>query len=88
MRRSTAGVRESQGLPRIMDTLTVAMEYINMPAPEEQMVALETLRKDTLRCITKKPWTWRRLGRCRCKTTGGCKIDLGCARIVNTVYVD
>lgn len=43
------GVRESQGLTRIPDTLTVAMEFITMPTLPEQLPAVEELRKQTLR---------------------------------------
>jgi hypothetical protein len=36
-------------LTRIPDTLTVAMEFITMPTLQEQLPALEELRKQTLR---------------------------------------
>jgi len=49
VRRSPVGVRESQGLTRIPDTLTVAMEFITMPTLPEQLPAVEELRKQTLR---------------------------------------
>lgn len=48
--RSPVGVRESQGLTRIPDTLTVAMEFITMPTLPEQLPAVEELRKQALRC--------------------------------------
>lgn len=47
--RSQLGVKESQGLSRIPDTLVVAMEFITMPTPNEQGRALEELRKTVLR---------------------------------------
>lgn len=47
--RSQLGVKESQGLSRIPDTLVVAMEFITMPTPNEQGPALEELRKTVLR---------------------------------------
>ena len=48
-RRSPVGVRESQGLARIPETLTVAMEFLTMPTLPEQLPAVEELRKQTLR---------------------------------------
>ena len=47
--RSPLGVKESQGLSRIPDTLVVAMEFITMPTPTEQQMPLEELRKTVLR---------------------------------------
>ena len=47
--RPNLGVKESQGLNRIPDTLVVAMEFITMPTPNEQGRALEELRKTVLR---------------------------------------
>eukprot|EP00873_Tetraselmis_striata_P025823 jgi/Tetstr1/446087/TSEL_033688.t1 len=39
------GVKESQGLRRVPDTLVVAKEFIDMPVPSEQGPALEELKK-------------------------------------------
>jgi len=47
--RSQLGVKESQGLSRIPDTLVVAMEFITLPTPNDQGPALEELRKTVLR---------------------------------------
>lgn len=47
--KSKYKVKESQGLSKIPDTLVVAMEFIIMPTPNEQSVALEELRKTVLR---------------------------------------
>ena len=49
LRRSQVGVREAQSLGRIPETLTVAMEFITMPTLQEQLPAMEELRKQTLR---------------------------------------
>ena len=49
-RRSQVGVREAQSLGRIPETLTVAMEFITMPCLQEQLPALEELRKQIVRC--------------------------------------
>lgn len=43
------GIRQSQGLPRILETLTIAVEYITMPTLPSQLPAMEQLRKETLR---------------------------------------
>ena len=50
--RSNLGVKESQGLSRIPDTLVVAMEFITMPTPTDQQMPLEELRKTVLRLHT------------------------------------
>ena len=65
--RSAVGVRESQGLTRIPDTLTVAMEFITMPTLQEQLPALEELRKQTLRCASNaaRSTCWTRRARAR-----------------------
>lgn len=47
--KSALGVKESQGLSRIPDTLVVAMEFITMPTPADQQMPLEELRKIVLR---------------------------------------
>ncbi len=49
--RSPWGIREGQSLGRILETLAVASEFIHMPVLQEQLPALEVLRKDTLRCV-------------------------------------
>lgn len=48
-RRSPYALKEGQSLARIMETLTVAVEFINLPTLGNQLPALEELRKDTLR---------------------------------------
>ena len=48
--RSQVGVREAQSLGRIPETLTVAMEFITMATLQDQLPAMEELRKQTLRC--------------------------------------
>ena len=58
------GVRELQGLSRIPETLTVAMEFITMPTLPEQLPAVEELRKQTLR-YGYLPWTWHNRTLCR-----------------------
>ncbi len=47
--RSKFGVKESQSLARIPDTLVYAMEYIMLPTPPEQQGPLDALRKEILR---------------------------------------
>ena len=47
--RSKFAVKELQGLPRILDTLAYAFEFIMMPTPSEQAQGLEELRRSTLR---------------------------------------
>lgn len=42
-------MKELQGLPRILDTLAYAYEFIMMPTPSEQALGLEELRKSILR---------------------------------------
>ena len=49
MCRSKFAVKELQGLPRILDTLAYAYEFIVMPTPSEQAASLEELRKSILR---------------------------------------
>ena len=49
MRRSKFAVKELQGLPRILDTLAYAYEFIMMPTPSEQGVGLAELRMSILR---------------------------------------
>lgn len=44
-------MREAQSLGRIPETLTVAMEFITMPTLQDQLPAMEELRKQTLRCV-------------------------------------
>mmetsp|Transcript_15025 Transcript_15025/g.42165 ORF Transcript_15025/g.42165 Transcript_15025/m.42165 type:complete len:747 (+) Transcript_15025:116-2356(+) len=39
------GIKESQGLRRIPDTLVVAKEFIDMPVPSDQALALDELKK-------------------------------------------
>jgi translocation protein SEC63 len=46
------GIKESQGLRRIPDTLVVAKEFIDMPVPSDQGVALEELKKVVTRYHT------------------------------------
>ncbi|KAA6421625.1 MAG: translocation SEC63 protein [Trebouxia sp. A1-2] len=61
--RSQLGVKESQGLSRIPDTLVVAMEFITLPTPNEQGPALEELRKTVLRLhpeLKEKTLFWNR----------------------------
>ena len=48
------GVREAQSLGRIPETLTVAMEFITMPTLQEQLPAMEELRKQTLRWASRQ----------------------------------
>lgn len=55
--RSPWGIREGQSLGRILETLAVASEFIHMPVLQEQLPALEVLRKDTLRCVHKQQRT-------------------------------
>uniref|UniRef100_A0A061RGL9 Translocation protein SEC63 n=1 Tax=Tetraselmis sp. GSL018 TaxID=582737 RepID=A0A061RGL9_9CHLO len=43
------GIKESQGLRRILDTLVVAKEFIDMPVPSTQAMALEELKKLVMR---------------------------------------
>ncbi len=43
-------MKELQGLPRILDTLAYAFEFIMMPTPSEQAQGLEELRRSILRC--------------------------------------
>ena len=47
--RSKFAVKELQGLPRILDTLAYAFEFIMMPTPSEQAQGLEELRRSILR---------------------------------------
>jgi translocation protein SEC63 len=47
--RTPYAIKEGQSLPRIMETLTVAVEFINLPTLANQLPALEELRKETLR---------------------------------------
>ena len=47
--RSKFGVKESQSLARIPDTLVYAMEFITMATPPEQQKALDDLRLEVLR---------------------------------------
>ena len=49
MRRSKFAVKELQGLPRILDTLAYAYEFITMPTPSEQAGGLDELRRSILR---------------------------------------
>lgn len=49
MRRSKFAVKELQGLPRILDTLAYAYEFIVMPTPSEQGAGLAELRTSILR---------------------------------------
>ena len=49
MRRSKFAVKELQGLPRILDTLAYAYEFIVMPTPSEQGAGLAELRMSILR---------------------------------------
>ncbi len=42
-------MKELQGLPRILDTLAYAFEFIVMPTPSEQAQGLEELRRSILR---------------------------------------
>lgn len=47
--RSKFAVKESQSLAKIPDTLVFAMEFINLPVPNDQATGLEELRKTVLR---------------------------------------
>lgn len=51
LRRTPYALKEGQSLPRIMETLTVAVEFINLPTLANQLPALEELRKETLRSV-------------------------------------
>lgn len=46
--RSKFGVKESQSLARIPDTLVYAMEFITMATPADQQKALDDLRLEVL----------------------------------------
>ncbi|KDD73970.1 hypothetical protein H632_c1688p1, partial [Helicosporidium sp. ATCC 50920] len=43
------GIKESQGLSRIVETLVCAVEFITLPFPASQMAAFEELRRSVLR---------------------------------------
>lgn len=65
--RSPYGIKEGQSLSRIMETLTVAVEFINLPTLSNQLPALEELRKDTLRMhpdLRDKKQFWQRKPGC------------------------
>lgn len=47
--RSKFAVKELQGLPRILDTLAYAYEFITMPTPSEQAGGLDELRRSIFR---------------------------------------
>lgn len=49
--RSPYAIKEGQSLARIMETLTVAVEFISLPTLGNQLPALEELRKGTLRSV-------------------------------------
>jgi hypothetical protein len=55
VRRTPYAIKEGQSLPRIMETLTVAVEFINLPTLANQLPALEELRKETLRSVLGMP---------------------------------
>mmetsp|Transcript_12528 Transcript_12528/g.37597 ORF Transcript_12528/g.37597 Transcript_12528/m.37597 type:complete len:727 (-) Transcript_12528:1258-3438(-) len=62
-----SGLRQSQGLARILETLTIAVEYIRMPLLPAQLPAMEELRKNTLRAhpdIREKKTFWQRKPSC------------------------
>ena len=61
-----------QGLPRILDTLAYAYEFIMMPTPSEQALGLEELRKSILRLYPELKVPAHALSLCMQTQTSGC----------------